>query len=118
MLNTKIDFQQCLKKIVQPVKKCYTSGKAGINCGATGVFYGNSIALMEGFARILWGLAPFWCGGGQDDEFERTYLEGIINGTDPDNDEDWGELGEVDQRMVETAAMGLALILCPDKIWT
>ena len=118
MLNTKKDFQQCLKKIVQPVKKCYTSGKAGINCGATGVFYGNSIALMEGFARILWGLAPFWCGGGQDDEFERTYLEGIINGTDPDNDEYWGEIGEVDQRMVETAAMGLALILCPDKIWT
>lgn len=117
MLNTKKDFQNCLNKIIQPVKKCYTPGYAGLNCGATGVFYGSDIALMEGFARILWGLAPFWCGGGEDNEFQKIYLQGIINGTDPEHTEYWGEIGEVDQRIVETAAIGLALILAPDKIW-
>lgn len=117
MLNTKKDFQNCLNKIIQPVKTCYTPGRTGLKCGSTGVFYGSDIALMEGFARILWGLAPFWCGGGEDAEFDKIYLEGIINGTDPDHEEYWGEIRPVDQRIVETAAMGLALVLAPDKLW-
>ncbi len=117
MLNTKKDFQECFQKIVEPVKKYYTKGAAGIKCGSTGVFYGSDIALMEGFARILWGLAPFWCGGGCDNDFKEIYLKGIANGTNLDHEEYWGEIGHVDQRMVETAAMGLALILAPDKIW-
>ena len=59
MLHTKKDFIDCLAKIVNPIKDYYTEGKAGIKCGSTGVQYGEEIALLEGFARVLWGLSPF-----------------------------------------------------------
>ena len=63
MLHTKKDFIDCLTGIVNPVKEHYTDGKAGAVLGSTGVQYGEEIALFEGFARILWGVAPLWCGG-------------------------------------------------------
>lgn len=106
-----------LEKIIEPVKKTYTNGFAGLKCGSTGVNYGNQIALMEGFARILWGLAPFWAGDGEDKDFEKIYLQGIINGTNPEHEEYWGILEDYDQRLVETAALGLGLILAPKKLW-
>ena len=72
---------------------------------------------MEGFSRILWGLAPYLGGGGGCAELENTYLTGLANGTDPDCGEYWGEMRDFDQRIVETAAIGLGLILAPDKLW-
>lgn len=60
---------------------------------------------MEGFARILWGLAPFWGGKQHDEDFERIYLTGIINGTNPEHEEYWGDVLEKDQRQVECAAL-------------
>ena len=106
-----------MEKIITPVKKYYTKGYAGIKCGSTGVGYGSDIALMEGFARILWGLAPLWGGNQHNKEFERIYLTGIINGTNPESEEYWGEIRATDQKQVESAALGLGLILASHKIW-
>ena len=117
MLKSKKDFQECLKKIINPVKEYYSEGCAGLKCGSGVAFYGEQIAMMEGFARVLWGLAPFWSGKGQDSDFEKIYLKGIINGTNPIHREYWGVMHDFDQRVVETAALGLCLILAPDKIW-
>ena len=117
MLHTKKDFIDCLANIINPVKKCYTEGKAGLNCGNSGVIYGDQIALFEGFARILWGLAPLWGGGCDIDEFKNIYLEGIKNGANPEHSEYWGEMDHNSQRNVEAAALGYCLILAPDKIW-
>lgn len=117
MPNTKKDFQEYLKKIIEPVLPYYTEKKAGIKCGSFGVHYGDNTAKMEGFARILWGLAPFFGGGGEWREFEETYICGIVNGTDPESDEYWGVITDYDQKIVETAALGLGLILAPHKIW-
>lgn len=118
MLKSKKDFTECLEKIISPLKNCYTEGYAGIKCGSSGVDYGNNVAVMEGFARILWGLAPFWGGKQHNREFERIYLTGIINGTNPEHKEYWGEIQDSDQRQVECAAFGLCLILASEKIWS
>ena len=117
MLHSKEDYINCLKKIIEPVKDYYTPGCAGIKCGHTGVRYSEEISLFEGFARIFWGMAPLW-GGGHDFEkiYEKCFL-GIINGTDPNHSEYWGEITDGSQKMVEAAALGLALILAPHKIW-
>lgn len=117
MLKTKQDYQKCLYDFINPIKNYYTPAFAGIKCGSTSVCYGENTALMEGFARILWGLAPYWAGGGKDKDFEKIYLTGIINGTNPEQEEYWGEICDVDQKIVETSALGLGLILAPDKIW-
>ena len=117
MLESKKDYQDCLMRIISPLEKYYTDGCAGVKCGNTGVNYSEGIARMEGFARGLWGLGPFWGGGGEDKTFEEIYLKGICNGTDPNHPEYWGEIPNNDQRHVETAAMGLSLIVAPHKIW-
>lgn len=117
MLHTKADYINSFKKIVTPLQDYYTSGCAGIKCGYTGVQYGEEISLMEGFARVFWGLAPLWGGGHDCEELDAKCLQGIINGTDPAHPEYWGEITDRSQKMVEAAAFGLALILAPHKVW-
>lgn len=117
MLHSKLDFINCLEKIISPIKNYYTKGCAGIKCGNFGVKYGEKDALMEAFSRILWGLAPLWGGGHDCEGFQELCLQGIINGTDPGHEEYWGELKRCDQKMVEAAALGLSLVLAPHKVW-
>lgn len=117
MLHSKSDYINCLKKIVLPLENYYTPGFAGIKCGNTGVHYGEKISLFEAFARVLWGLAPLWGGGHNCTELDSKCLQGIINGTDPEHPEYWGEIVDYSQKMVESAALGLALILAPHKVW-
>jgi len=117
MLHSKADYINCLKRIIDPLKEYYTEGCAGIKCGNFGAMYGEGISLMEAFARVLWGLAPLWAGGEECDGFDNLYLNGIINGTDPEHEEYWGVICDYDQKMVETAALGLALAIAPHKVW-
>lgn len=117
MLHTKKDYQDCLMKILEPLIPYYTDGNAGVKCGATGVNYSETIAKMEGFARGLWGLVPFWGGQGIHVEFENIYRNGISNGTNPTHEEYWGEIKSYDQKHVEATVIGLNLILAPHIIW-
>jgi hypothetical protein len=55
-------------------------------------------------------------GGGQLDCWE-LYRRGLVNGTDPDHPEYWGEVNRNDQRMVELAAIAFALQLVPEHLW-
>ena len=40
MLHSKLDYVNCLNKIISPLKDYYTEGSAGIKCGNFGVKYG------------------------------------------------------------------------------
>ena len=105
--------------MIKPLKNYYTEGKAGIKLGNFGVSYSDEVAKMEAFSRVLWGLAPLWGGGEECEDFDEIYLRGIVSGTDPESPEYWGEVpaSSSDQRIVEMAALGLALILAPHKVW-
>lgn len=105
--------------MIEPLKPYFTPKKAGIKLGSFEVSYSDDVAKMEAFARVLWGLAPLWSCGESAGDFDEIYVQGIINGTDPEGDEYWGDIPKVscDQRIVEMAALGLALILAPDKVW-
>jgi hypothetical protein len=116
-LHTKQQFQEALSDIINPLKNYYIPSKSGLKIGVNGVKYGNAIAEFEGFARILWGLAPLWNGGANEPEFEKIYLEGIIHGTDRNHPDYWGDFSQANQRMVEMAAIGYALLMAPQKIW-
>ena len=73
--------------------------------------YGQRVAGMEAFSRLLWGVAPLLAGGQPPEEMAR-YVETIKRGVNPDHPDYWGEISpEVDQRVVEMAAYGVLLAL-------
>jgi hypothetical protein len=116
MLHSKQDFIQCLNQIVDPLEKYFTPGRSGIKCGWSGSSYPDSTAKLEAFARALWGMAPLW-GGGNTSKLDPLFVQGIINGTDPDHPEYWGPIEDTRQALVETAPIGLALLLAPHVVW-
>jgi hypothetical protein len=115
-LKDKKDLQEAFKQLTDPLKPLFSKENANIHIGNTSAGYPDYVAGMEGFSRVLWGLAPLSAGGAESDLWE-TYLQGIKNGTNPSHEEYWGIINDYDQRMVEMAAFGLALALVPEKIW-
>lgn len=114
--RNKQDMQQAIDQTFKPLKDKFTLGHTGLQLGATAAIHNEAIALMEAFARPLWGLVPYTCGGGESDLWP-LFLEGIKNGTNPEHEEYWGDYGTKDQRMVEQSVLGLALALVPEKVW-
>lgn len=115
-LKTKADFQAAVNQLVLPLKNFYSEGCALLQIGDTASGCDERVSRMEAFVRPLWGLIPLMAGGGNSELLD-TYLRGIRNGTDPGHPEYWGELQDCDQRMVEMAALGLALAMIPEKVW-
>lgn len=116
-ISTKEDLQTAFKQLTAPLKELYSKGGARLEIRGAGAGHTESIADLEGFSRILWGLVPHLAGGGEEKELWKIYQRGIIHGTDPAHEEYWGEASDYDQRLVEMAAIGLALCLIPEKIW-
>ncbi len=116
-LHSKKDFQELMLAILEPLLPYYTKEKAGIDLGVTATTYPQRTIRLEAFSRPLWGLVPFWAGGGTHAEFEEVYRRGFVAGTDPEGEEYWGKCHTFDQRFVEMAAMAYGLILTPEKLW-
>lgn len=102
-----------------PLLPRYSEGGALLRLSGGGAQYEDEVIPMEAWARPLWGLAPFWAGGGRSygDVFEELYLRGLDAGTDPASMEYWGVCRDHDQRFVEMAAISYALLLAPDVLW-
>ena len=124
--ETRQDVAEGLLNLVRPLKKYYSREKSKLKIGYTAAHYGESAAQMEGWARVLWGLGPLFATDNSDlpdemrseiDEWRTFYLEGLINGTDPDSPGYWGDIADYDQRMVETAALSVALCIAPKSLW-
>ncbi len=115
--TTKKAAQESLLRLLNPLKPFYSDGCARLEIGANSAHYGNESALMEAFTRPLWGLAPFWMGGGRDADFEKIYPKGLSSGSDPKNPEYWHSCYDFDQKFVEMAGLAYAMLLAPDKVW-
>lgn len=116
-LTTRQELAEALKQLCDSVQPYYSTGCARLNLTGSGAAYPASIAGLEGFSRLLWGLAPLLAGGGEYEHWPR-HLTGIKNGTDPRHGEYWGDLLDYDQRLVEMAAFGLALVIAPEAVWS
>jgi hypothetical protein len=115
-LKTRDDLKRAVRDILEPLKPHFSPKKAFLSLGHTSAAYSDETAMIEAFSRPLWALAPLLTDG-EDDEWAEIYRDGFIAGTDPESDEYWGSVSDYDQKLVEMAAMGLALILVPEKIW-
>ena len=111
------DFQELLLAILRPLLPYYSEEKAELVLGVTATNYDQKAIRLEAFSRPLWGLVPFWAGGGSAPEFEEIYRKGLAAGTDPKSKEYWGGFHAFDQRFVEMAAISYGLILTPEKLW-
>lgn len=116
-LETKEDFRALLLHMLEPLIPYYSEKKAELILGVTATNYDQKAIRLEAFSRPLWGLVPFWAGGGEDARFEEIYRKGLAAGTDPEGDEYWGGFHAFDQRFVEMAAISYGLILVPEKVW-
>lgn len=116
-LRTRADVQQAVVDLVEPLVPWISPGGARVRLGSFAAAFPQRVAELEGYARPLWGIVPLVTGGGAFAHWDR-WVEGLANGTDPDHPEYWGPCGpDIDQRMVEMAAIGAALTFTPEHLW-
>lgn len=115
-LRTRADVEQALRQSFEPLLPHFSRGGARVRLNGAGAHFDRTAADLEGFARPLWGLVPWVAGGGQFAHWE-LYRRGLANGMDSDHPEYWGPVNGTDQRLVELAAIGLALRMVPEHIW-
>lgn len=116
-IDSREAMEETMLMLLNPLKPYYSRGKAFLKLGVNSAHFPDESAWIEGFSRPLWGLAPFWAGGGRDAEFEELYRKGFAAGADPESEEYWGKCNDYDQRLVEMAAMGYTMLLAPEQIW-
>lgn len=114
--RTKNDLRAACRALLDPLLPRFTPGKSRVKIGATATHYDEGAAQLEGFARPLWGIGSYLAGGGEYPAIE-TWVRGLINGTDPEHPEFWGEAQDLDQRIVEMCPIGFALAVAPHAFW-
>ncbi|MDH2429901.1 DUF2264 domain-containing protein [Sphaerisporangium sp. TRM90804] len=114
--STREDMARLVRELTEPLIAHFSPGAARLRLGGNAAHYVDAAAELEAFARPLWGLAPLAAGGGSHEHWE-LWRRGLAAGTDPRHEEFWGAVTDIDQRLVETAALGLALALAPEHVW-
>ncbi|KAJ5328559.1 hypothetical protein N7452_008949 [Penicillium brevicompactum] len=112
---TRSDLQSACAAILNPLKPLFTKGSTRIKIGTSTTRFDEGGAQIEGYARPLWGLASLLAGGYEYDA--ERWRQGLINGTNPSHREFWGDIEDLDQRMVEMCPIGFALAVAPNKFW-
>ncbi|CAL5867660.1 uncharacterized protein PFLUO_LOCUS1879 [Penicillium psychrofluorescens] len=114
--QSRSDFQNACCAILDPLVSHFTPGSSRIKIGSSTTRFDEGGAQIEGYARPLWGLASLLAGGYEYPE-AALWREGIINGTDPESPEFWGDIEDLDQRMVEMCPIGFTLAVAPHVFW-
>lgn len=114
---TREGAQEVLHRVIDPLKPLYSEGGARLDVGDNAAWYEVDTVPMEAFARVLWGVAAMWAGGGRDADFERLVTAGLTSGTDPNSPEYWGVCHDFDQRFVEMAAISYGLLFARERTW-
>lgn len=115
-LQTRADFQRCVRDLFEPLVPRLAADGAAIDFDEGGAHYDMRAASLEGVARPLWGIVPLTAGGGAFDHWP-LLRAAIAEGTDPEHPRFWGYPGDVDQRSCEMAAFAWMLLLVPQEGW-
>lgn len=115
-LATRADAQQLARDLFAPLLPAFSEGRARVRFADAAANFSFAASDLEGFARPLWGIAPLVAGGGTFEHMDHI-LVGLANGSNPEHPEFWGDVGHLDQRAVEMAAIGYALAIAPEHFW-
>ncbi|KAL3434727.1 hypothetical protein BDV09DRAFT_204580 [Aspergillus tetrazonus] len=114
--RTRTDLQDACKALLDPLIPRFTPGGSRVKIGSSTTRFDEGGAQIEGFARPLWALAAL-LGGGCDYAEASRWRDGFIQGTDPESPEYWGDIEDMDQRMVEMCPIGFSLAVAPHVFW-
>ena len=115
-LRTRSDFQRALLTLCEPFADAERLARQLAALARPGAHYEPRVARLELVSRLLWGLAPLAAGGGAYRGWQ-PIRDAITAGTDPEHPDYWGPASDYDQRIVEAAALGFGLALCPGELW-
>ncbi|KAI9036451.1 glycoside hydrolase family 154 protein [Aspergillus affinis] len=111
--QSRSDLVRAATSIVSVLNPYKSKGKARIKLPvATAAGFDDVAAQLEGFARPLW-VVPLLFNeelGNEHSAHLKTWIQGLVTGTDPESLEYWGELEDFDQRMVEMESIAFALL--------
>ena len=114
--RTRHDLEAAVRSLYAPLLP-HIVDDARVRLGSFGAGFEQASAELEGFARPLYGIVPMVAGGGSFEHWD-VIRAGLAAGSDPDHAGYWGTIErDADQRMVEQAAIGLALAFCPEQAW-
>lgn len=114
-LKTRHNLTQLVNEVLNAVTPFFKKSSSRIDLANFTAHYGQSVASMEAFSRLLWGVAPLLAGGQEPARFA-LYIQAIKDGTNPAHPDYWGEIGAIDQRLVEMAAYGLLLAIANQSL--
>lgn len=115
-LRSRQDVVDAVAALLDPLAAGASPGGALVRVSYTGTRFDETAAQVEGYARPLWGLAPLLAGGSSYAGTQR-FVDGLVNGTDPQSDEFWGFMEDQDQRMVEACPIGFTLAVAHEQFW-
>lgn len=109
-LRSRSDLRLLVNELLNAVTPYFKKDASRIDLANFTAHYGQRVASMETFSRLLWGVTPLLAGGSEPENFS-LYVQAIKNGTNPQHEDYWGDVDPCDQRIVEMAAYGLLLAL-------
>ncbi|KAF2192316.1 hypothetical protein K469DRAFT_735378 [Zopfia rhizophila CBS 207.26] len=115
-LQTREDVVAAVASLLDPLAGGDSPLHSMVKVGSTGTRFDETAAQVEGYARPLWALAPLLAGGSKYAGTDR-FVQGLVVGTDPESDEFWGYMEDVDQRMVEACPIGYTLAIAHKDFW-
>lgn len=116
-LTTRDDVARAVVDLYEPLIPHTSASGARVRLGSFAAGFEQASAELEGFARPLYGAIPMTVGGDVFPYWDRI-ADGLAHGSDPTHPDHWGAITrDADQRMVEQAAIGLALAFCPEHTW-
>lgn len=115
-LESRADVAEAALDVFNPLLPWFSDSGARVTLSGSAAIFDRAAADLEGFARPLWGLAPLVSGGGEFDHWA-LYRRGLVAGMDPSHPDYWGDVADRNQRLVELAAIGLALRLVPEHVF-
>ncbi|KJR85820.1 uncharacterized protein SPSK_08718 [Sporothrix schenckii 1099-18] len=123
-LRTRADVVRATLALLRPLQQtCFSPGRGRVSLPvATGAHFDEAAAQLEGFARPLWAVGALLEGGeggksdGSDDVLA-PWIEGMAVGTDPEHPDYWGDINDMDQRMVESEIVSYALLAAPNRLF-
>jgi hypothetical protein len=117
-LKTRQELYETFIAMMHPVYEKLEKDGAKTTLGQTGTSYDEVCSSLEVVSRPLWALA--FLANEQDERLDKIwnlYVDILADGTDEKSTAYWGRGIIHHQRYVEMAAISVALLLAPNKLW-